>query len=377
MFRSLLALAALTVTPTIVRAQIALVHATPCGPQTFPTSSCAIPETRSGDLIIVGIQLGGGSNSTIIATITDSAGNAYAEAGAARSIDTAAGSMVDIWYARNSKPGATTVTITPSSSVANAGAVIWEFSGLSVTAPLDGVAVLNSQSASATPTAASVTTRSDNEVVFSLASVAGSVTGILSGNPFVNDSTLNSGGWAHLIASSAGPLAAQWNQSPAGTYASTTASFLASGAGLAGSFSACDLNQDGAVNVIDVQLATNMSLGLRTCTANIAGAGVCTQVVVQQIQNAALGNPCVVASSHTVTLNWTPSTTPGVNYNIYRSSTSGGPYTKLTSTTPISGVSYIDSTVLSGQTYYYVTTAINSGGESTYSNEAPAAVPFP
>ena len=52
---------------------------------------------------------------------------------------------------------------------------------------------------------------------------------------------------------------------------------------------ACDLNSDGAVNVTDVQLAINMSVGSTTCTANIMGAGVCDIIVVQRVVNAALG----------------------------------------------------------------------------------------
>jgi len=41
-------------------------------------------------------------------------------------------------------------------------------------------------------------------------------------------------------------------------------------------------------------------------------------------------------------------------------------------------MSYTDSTVQSGQTYYYATTAVDSSGvESTYSNQVQVAVPFP
>ena len=40
---------------------------------------------------------------------------------------------------------------------------------------------------------------------------------------------LKGNGWAHLITSAAGTYAAQWNQSPAGTYASSTAAFKAAG----------------------------------------------------------------------------------------------------------------------------------------------------
>src|ERR1700738_2504071 len=57
--------------------------------------------------------------------------------------------------------------------------------------------------------------------------------------------------------------------------------------------SACDLNRDGVVNILDIQLAVNMDLGLLTCTANIVGAGVCNVVVVQRVVNSTLGGTCV------------------------------------------------------------------------------------
>ena len=44
---------------------------------------------------------------------------------------------------------------------------------------------------------------------------------------------------------------------------------------------------------------------------------------------------------------------------------------------PRQGSSYTDSTVTSGTTYYYVATAIDSGVESTYSDEVVAAIPSP
>ncbi len=64
-----------------------------------------------------------------------------------------------------------------------------------------------------------------------------------------------------------------------------------------------------------------------------------------------------------------------VGYNIYRGTTSGGPYTKLNSSQVLL-TTYTDSTVQSGLTYYYVTTAVDSGGtESIYSNEVQAVIP--
>ena len=76
-----------------------------------------------------------------------------------------------------------------------------------------------------------------------------------------------------------------------------------------------------------------------------------------------------------VLLSWDPSRSQVIGYNAYRSSTTGGPYTKLNSIL-IPGTTYTDLDVQSGYTYYYVTTAVNAEQqESIYSNEASTTVP--
>ncbi len=155
--------------------------------------------------------------------------------------------------------------------------------------------------------------------------------------------------------------------------------FLLSPAGVrAQGVNACDLNQDGAVNLLDVQLAVNMTLGLAPCTANVAGTNVCNIVVVQRVTNAAIGGPCVTGVPHSVALTWTASTSANVvGYNVYRGAASAGPFTKVTSL-PVAGTGYTDYGVQAGQTYYYVATAVDSAGnESVYSNPAQAVIPTP
>jgi hypothetical protein len=83
------------------------------------------------------------------------------------------------------------------------------------------------------------------------------------------------------------------------------------------------------------------------------------------------------AGQHSVALSWNASTSQVAGYNVYRGSTSGGPYTKINSGLDAS-TNYTDSSVQSGQTYYYVTTAVDSQGtESVYSNQAQAVIPSP
>jgi hypothetical protein len=83
------------------------------------------------------------------------------------------------------------------------------------------------------------------------------------------------------------------------------------------------------------------------------------------------------AIQHQVALSWSASTSSVVGYNVYRGTVSAGPYTKINSIADVS-TDYTDTSVSAGQTYYYLTTAINSAGvESTYSNEVAATVPTP
>ena len=79
---------------------------------------------------------------------------------------------------------------------------------------------------------------------------------------------------------------------------------------------------------------------------------------------------------HSVTLNWTYSTTPTViGYNVYRATQPNGSYAVI-NTGLVASATYDDLNVQSGQTYYYVATAVDSSGvESVYSNQATAMVP--
>lgn len=83
-----------------------------------------------------------------------------------------------------------------------------------------------------------------------------------------------------------------------------------------------------------------------------------------------------VSSSHTVSLSWNASTSQNVvGYNVYRGTASGGPYGKINASLD-PNTNYTDGTVVNGQTYYYVATAVDSNNqESTYSNQTQAVIP--
>ena len=84
----------------------------------------------------------------------------------------------------------------------------------------------------------------------------------------------------------------------------------------------------------------------------------------------------VAATPHTVALAWTASTGTISGYNVYRGTTPSGPYPTKLNSSLVGSVQFTDNTVTSGQTYYYVVTAVDSSNvESTFSNQATAIIP--
>ena len=95
------------------------------------------------------------------------------------------------------------------------------------------------------------------------------------------------------------------------------------------------------------------------------------------VQVALAGQGAGQPPPHSVTLNWTPSISAVVGYNVYRGSVSGGPYSRLNPSVD-SLTSYADHGVAGGQTYYYVVTAIDASSiESGFSGQASVTVPTP
>jgi fibronectin type 3 domain-containing protein len=100
-----------------------------------------------------------------------------------------------------------------------------------------------------------------------------------------------------------------------------------------------------------------------------------TSTATNSTVSVALSGTGLQTVSHSVTLSWTASTSTVSGYNVYRSTVSGGPYTKLNSTL-VAVTTYADTAVQSGQTYFYVVTSVDSSGvESADSGEASAIVP--
>jgi hypothetical protein len=89
----------------------------------------------------------------------------------------------------------------------------------------------------------------------------------------------------------------------------------------------------------------------------------------------ALSGTGIAQTTHSVSLNWSPSTSQVAGYNVYVSTTEGGAYAKLTSS-PVNNTSFVDSGLQTAQTRYYVVTSVDgSNNESAFSSPVSAIVP--
>jgi hypothetical protein len=117
----------------------------------------------------------------------------------------------------------------------------------------------------------------------------------------------------------------------------------------------------GTVSVISASLSSPVTLSL-------AGTGVTS---TNPNPNP---TPTPTPTPHSVHLSWAPSSSSVVGYHVYRGQVSGGPYSSASSS--VDALSFDDSNVADGTTYYYVVTSVDSSGvESAYSNQASAQVP--
>jgi fibronectin type 3 domain-containing protein len=107
-----------------------------------------------------------------------------------------------------------------------------------------------------------------------------------------------------------------------------------------------------------------------TCTI----LGCLTFSSAQAVQgNATLsGNATLAVTGHSVTLTWSASQN-ATSYNVYRGTSHGGPYVRVSS--GIVSTTCTDIQITNNQTFYYVTTAVSGSSESGYSNEAAAVIP--
>ena len=82
-----------------------------------------------------------------------------------------------------------------------------------------------------------------------------------------------------------------------------------------------------------------------------------------------------IISGGRVALSWTSNSNNETGFEIERSTTSGSGFANIATVGPKT-ITYIDSTVVVGTIYYYRVRAVNSNGNSSYSNEATTTNPL-
>jgi hypothetical protein len=84
-------------------------------------------------------------------------------------------------------------------------------------------------------------------------------------------------------------------------------------------------------------------------------------------------------ANHSATLTWLWSqgaSDPATGFHVQRSQVSGGPYTIVGTVGSPTTLTFVDSSVVAGQTYFYIVTAFNTGGDSVPSNQVTCTIPF-
>jgi hypothetical protein len=85
-----------------------------------------------------------------------------------------------------------------------------------------------------------------------------------------------------------------------------------------------------------------------------------TDNTVGSVRGVGLTGTGTATAAHFVSLAWTASTSGSlVGYNVYRGTTTGGPYSLLTPT-PVGGTTYNDTAVTHGTQYFYVLTSVGT-----------------
>jgi hypothetical protein len=213
---------------------------------------------------------------------------------------------------------------------------------------------------------------------------AGSASGSISINSDASNPTLNialAGTGATQGQLAVTPASADFGSVIVGTSKTQSATLVASGSSVtlsSANVTDSEFSLSGIALPVTIAAGQSMPFTL-TFVPRASGTAAATLSLASTAANSAAENLTgtgVALPQHSVGLSWDPATAV-VGYNIYRGSQAAGPYSKIN---PVldSSTTFTDSSVQSGQNYYYVTTSVDStGAQSSYSNEIQAVIPSP
>ena len=213
---------------------------------------------------------------------------------------------------------------------------------------------------------------------------AGSAGGSISINSDASNPTLNialAGTGAAQSQLAVTPASADFGSVTVGTSKTQSATLVASGSSVilsSANVTDSEFSLSGIAFPVTIAAGQSMPFTL-TFVPRASGTAAATLSLASTAANSAAENLTgtgVALPQHSVGLSWDPATAV-VGYNVYRGSQAAGPYSKIN---PVldSSTTFSDSSVQSGQNYYYVTTSVDSTGtQSSYSNEIQVVIPTP
>ena len=134
------------------------------------------------------------------------------------------------------------------------------------------------------------------------------------------------------------------------------------------------------ISYIDTGLTADTTYSYKITAINAAGESVKSDIASAKteadqstptVPAAPTGLTSTAAGTDTINLSWSAVTDATAGYNVYRAATASGDYTKINTTT-VAGITFADTELTAGTTYYYKVAAVNLFGQSVMSNGASA-----
>ena len=187
-------------TPSFVQAAASAAHGTPT------TLSLAFPSnTQAGDLVLVAFDF---VSNVTPSSVTDSQGNVFTEVG--NQLCSPGNALSRVYYAKNIKGGADTVTVTLSGSSSYLEVYLSEYSGINPTSPIDAQASASGNAGAVS--SGSVTTTAAGDIIYGFCIGDGACTvgsgltalSTLDGNLMEEEKAGNAGSYAATGTASSG-----------------------------------------------------------------------------------------------------------------------------------------------------------------------------
>jgi len=178
---------------------------------TAVTTPIGVSATQAGNLIVIAVAKET-NVTTVVSSIADNApggSNTYVSANQ-RSFHTGCVTSLEIWYATNARPGATSIAVTMGSSE-EIEAWALEFSHTGDAVVFEGGKGVSDQPAGTIITAPAVTSAASKPLVISGAMTCGAITGLRVPTSFQPLPILRGENVAYLLAAQPGTYGAVWN----------------------------------------------------------------------------------------------------------------------------------------------------------------------